>query len=98
MLFLKMSSVREDADMFSMRCKLLEAEANRESVRTRSFKVLYLPPHSYKLTSVHGLGPPTDAVEPQMTSRPELDMSSLAAEQGCNTASDACGLSAAAIG
>lgn len=63
MLFLKMSSVQEDADMFSMRCKLLEAEANRESARTRSFKVLYLPPHSHKLTFVHGLAPP---LPPQM--------------------------------
>lgn len=38
-LFLKMSSVQEDADMYSMRCKLLEAEVARESLRTRSFKV-----------------------------------------------------------
>ena len=38
-LFVKMSSVQEDADMYSMRCKLLEAESVREAQRTRTFKV-----------------------------------------------------------
>ena len=41
-LFLKMSSVQEDADMYSMRCKLLEAEVTRESQHTRSLKVYML--------------------------------------------------------
>ena len=57
MLFLKMSSVQEDADMFSMRCKLLEAEANRESARTRSFKVLQCPSHSRDLILLTALPP-----------------------------------------
>ena len=38
-LFLKMSSIQEDVDMYSMRCRLLEAEISRESKRTQSFKV-----------------------------------------------------------
>ena len=38
-LFLKMSSVQEDVDMYAMRCRLLEAEASRESARTQIFKV-----------------------------------------------------------
>ena len=56
-LFLKMSSVQEDADMFSMRCKLLEAEANRESARTRSFKVLHRPSYFHKLSPCMALPP-----------------------------------------
>ena len=38
-LFLKMSSVQEDVDMYAMRCRLLEAEASRESARTQAYKV-----------------------------------------------------------
>ena len=38
-LFLKVSSVQEDVDMYSMRCQLLEAEILRESSQAKDSKV-----------------------------------------------------------